>query len=84
MAVHEPRHGTAVNIKYFVEFGMDEAKADEPGSADDREILEIAKLISPAFEVLHVCVVHASMASVHLQPVYAPQQGRSQAWIFRV
>jgi len=30
---------------------MDEGKADEPGGADDKEILEIAKLISPEFEV---------------------------------
>ena len=45
------------------------AKTDQPGSAYDREILEMAKLISPAFEVLHVYVVHASMASVHLEPV---------------
>ena len=42
----------AAEIQFkFVFSGMDEGKADEPGGADDKEILEIAKLISPEFEV---------------------------------
>jgi hypothetical protein len=58
---------------------MDAAKADEPGSADDREILETAKMVSPAFEVLYVRVMHASLVSVHLQHVCAAA-GASAAW----